>query len=157
MPEGITQLHTESVSNVTATNSVELGTRRTTGNKEYVYVFNAGGEQASPGQGVIVSALSGYSVTVSSLTETTPVFGVVNEATLTTDTYGWVVVRGHCQLKAPTNTGLAVGDNLSPGDDGVHARITAITGYTNFPSIHGYVTNATASAGTGEGWVNCLL
>ena len=41
---------TESVSAVTATPSVEVGTRRYYKGKDYIYCYNAGGSQISQGQ-----------------------------------------------------------------------------------------------------------
>ena len=53
----------ESVSQVTATNSVELGSRRWHQGEEYIYCYNAGSVSAPVRLGVrFVTAASGYSV-----------------------------------------------------------------------------------------------
>lgn len=150
-PFGRPWTFTESVSAVTATNTVELGTIREQGGDKYVYVYNNGNSQASPGQCVTISALTGYSVTVSTTTSISPVFGVVKHATMTTGTYGWLLVAGQAPIRAEANTGLAVADAVVAGTDGVNSRKTGATGY--FFQEHGFITQATASAGLAFGWV----
>jgi hypothetical protein len=90
----------ESISAVTATPSVGIGMRRWHQGEEYVYCFNAGASQASVNKAVkFVTGASGYSVAVTSLTDVfNPLVGVVKHATLTTDTYGWVMVRGFASV-----------------------------------------------------------
>ena len=96
----------ESVSAVTATNSVDLGSRRVWKGEEYVYCFNAGGSQASPSYGLkVITGASGYSVAVTSLADVAnPFVGVVKHATLTTDTYGWVMTRGFVNVEASADS-----------------------------------------------------
>ncbi len=91
----------EGVSAVTASPSVELGTRRWEKGEEYVYCYNAGGGQASVNLGVkFVTGASGYSIAATSLTDVfNPCAGVVKHATLTTDTYGWVMTKGFVNVK----------------------------------------------------------
>lgn len=144
----------ESVSAVTATNTVDVGTRRYYEGKEYVYVYNNGNSQISVGNGATVSALTGMSVTVSSVTSVSPCVGVCHHATLTTGTYGWLVTKGPgVNLTADADTGLAVADNAVLGTDGVVTRVTGATGYK--APVFAYVTDATASGGTGKGVVHC--
>jgi hypothetical protein len=136
---------------VTATNTVELGTIREQGGDVYKYMYNNGNSQINPGQCVTITALTGYSVTVSTTTSISPVFGVVKHATMTTGTYGWVLTQGQAPLRAETNTGLAVADPVVAGTDGVNSRKTGATGY--FFQEHAVITQATASAGLAFGWV----
>ncbi len=152
-PFGRPQTFNESVSAVTATNTVELGTIREQGGDRYVYVYNAGNSQANPGLLLTITALTGYSVTISTTTSISPVFGVVKHATMTTGTYGWMLTKGQAPLRAEASTGLAVADPLVAGTDGVNARKTGATGY--FFAEHAVVTQATASACLAFGWVNC--
>jgi hypothetical protein len=139
----------ESVSAVTATNSVELGTKIHYEGKDYCYVYNAGNSQAIPGHGVTVSGVSGYSVTVSSTTMVDVFVGVVHHTTLTTGTYGWVVTKGYAKVKAPTNQAIAAGDVLCAGVDGTWA--TAASG------VQAKAVAATGSAGVGEAYVSLLF
>ncbi len=150
-PFGRPWTFTESVSAVTATNTVELGTIREMGGDVYKYMYNNGNSQISPGQCVTITALTGYSVTVSTTTSISPVFGVVKHTTMTTGTYGWVLTQGQAPIRAEASTGLAVADPVVAGTDGVNARKTGATGY--FFAEHGVITQATASAGLAFGWV----
>lgn len=107
--EKISPVFFESVSNVTATNSVELGSRRWDSlGYEYVYCFNAGGEQVSPGFGMIVSTgTSGFSGTLTSVAATTHDFiGVVKHATIATAKYGWIMVKGFANVEVSANSTL---------------------------------------------------
>lgn len=111
----------ESVSNVTTDpGNHSPGERVLYAGEEYVYVYNGGGEQAIPGQGMIVSAGSGATVTVSSLTNAGMFHGVVKHATITTAAYGWLLVRGYCDNleNVMASTAVAAGDLLEPGADG---------------------------------------
>ena len=143
----------ESLSSVTATNSVELGTRVEYDGRLWVYVYNAGNSQAIPGNGVTVSGTSGYSVTVSSTTLADLFVGAVYHTTLTTGTYGWIVTRGNAKVKAPANSAIAAGDVLCAGGDGVWAPAPV----TISAGVQGKATVATASAGVGEAYINCLF
>lgn len=145
----------ESVSQVTTTNSVELGTKVAYMGKEYVYVYNAGNSQALPGHGVTISGVSGYSVTISSTSMIDAFVGVVHHSTIATAYYGWIVTKGHCKVRATANSGLAAGDILNAGGDGVHVNNSIVTNIVA-PYLHGKVMVATASAGVGEAFVNCL-
>lgn len=86
----------ESVSQVTATPSVALGSRVIHKGEEYVYCYNAGGSSAAAGKGVkFVTGASGYSVAVTSLTDVfNPCVGVVKHAAIGSGEYGWVLSKG---------------------------------------------------------------
>lgn len=121
-----------SVSMVTATlgaNDGEVGHSFRDGDEEYVLVYNAGNSQISPGFGCVVSGVSGYSVTVSSTTSVDLMVGVVKHATLTTATYGYIVVRGWSQVAMEANNSCAAGQLLTLGADGKFALKSNSTGY----------------------------
>ena len=86
----------ESVSNVTASPSHNLGDRIFINSEEYVYCYNAGGSTCNVGNGVkFITGASGYSIAVTSLTDVfNPCVGVIKHAQLTTATYGWVMAKG---------------------------------------------------------------
>jgi len=148
-------LFNETVSAVTANPSMLLGTRRFEQGDDYVYCYNNGTTQVTPGNGVILSGVTGYSVTVSSVTSSDTFFGVVKHSTLTTGTYGWVLTRGFVPLRAAANSGLAIGDYVMASDNGTFTVPgTVVTGYIG--NFSGKATQATVSAGLGFGWVNCL-
>lgn len=91
----------ESVSQVTAVPSVEIGSRRIHKGEEYVYCFNAGGAQASTGLGVkFITGASGYSIAQTSVTDVfNPCVGVVKHSTMAAADYGWVMVKGFATVK----------------------------------------------------------
>lgn len=136
------------VSQVTATlgaNDPEVGTRCWEGDEEYLFVYNAGNSQISPGYGATVSAVTGYSVTVSSITQIDAFVGVCKHTTLTTGTYGWLLTRGFGTAKMPANSGCAAGQLLTVGADGVFS-VKSIS--TDAPgAVYGKVMEATGSAG----------
>lgn len=86
----------EGVSQVTATNSVQLGTRVTVLGEEYVYCYNAGGATASQKMVVkVITGASGYSVAATALTDTyAPAVGVVKHADIAAASYGWIMTKG---------------------------------------------------------------
>jgi hypothetical protein len=120
------------VSQVTSSlgpNDPEVGTRLRSGDEEYLFVYNAGNSQISPGYAAVVSAVSGYSVTVSSTTSVDYPVGVVKHATLTTGTYGWLLTKGFGQVTMRADNSCAVGGLLVLGDDGTVAQKSISTGY----------------------------
>lgn len=122
---------TESVSNVTATNSVELGTRTTYLGEEYVYCYNAGGADIYPTYGVkLVTQASGYSVANTALTEiANPAVGVCKHATLTAAYYGWIMTRGFTTMAYSTISVAAAADyqQMSLGIGGTFHQVLPIT------------------------------
>ena len=75
-------------------NSPELGARVQYGQRDYVYVHNAGNSDIPPTYAIVpATSATGYSGTITSVARD-PMFGVVVHATLTTGAYGWVCYRG---------------------------------------------------------------
>lgn len=150
---GVGPVFFESVSAVTATNSVQLGTRLLYDGNKYVYVYNAGTTQISVGEGATVSAVSGYSVTVSSITLADILMGVCKHVTLTTGTYGWLVCEGFAPAKAVPDTGLVAGGMLSLGADGRFAPALS----TMTANVFGKCMIATISGGIGEAYFKAFV
>lgn len=142
-------INLESVSAVTATNSVDVGTRRVWNGEEYVYYYNAGNSQISVGFGATVSAVSGYSVTVSS-TSGQHAVGFCKHATLTTATYGWLLKVGFLDglTNGMASTALTAGDSLQLAADGKVCK-----GETG-PFV-AQAMKATASAGSMSAFIKC--
>jgi len=121
----------ESVSNVTSTNSVELGSRRRDADGyEYIYCYNAGNSQLSPGFGcIVVSGTSGYSVTITSVAGGAHDFvGVVKHATVATAKYGWILYKGFSKLEAPADSTVTGANYLVLKADGTFGTLSATTG-----------------------------
>lgn len=151
---GVAPVAFESVSAVTATPSVEVGTRRHEGDEHYVYVYNAGNSQISPGYGTTVSGVSGYSVTVSTTTSIDLAIGFVKHATLTTGTYGWLVTQGFTPVECVQS--ISAGGLLVLAADGKVALKTISTGYVG--PVVGKAVSAEASqaAGSCTAYVKCF-
>jgi len=93
-------LFNESVSAVTATNTVAVGTIRSDGGNKYRYVYME--QSAQVGYAVMLtSGGSGNSVTASMVTGDMAA-GVVQNTTMTTATYGWILVNGLASVKCGT-------------------------------------------------------
>lgn len=148
----------ESVSTVTATNSVALGTRTIEGGCEYVYVYNAASHTAAVGYGMIQSLMSAFSVTVSSAIGDI-CFGVVKNTALTGNYYGWLCTRGRCAIQmtnsATGNHTAATGEPVYMEANGSFGSVTTgATGSTWAAKACGHVleTIATNSAGAAYFW-----
>ena len=143
------------VSQVTATlgaNDPEPGYRQTVGDEDYVFVYNAGTTQISPGLGAVLSAVTGYSVTVSSTTSVDFLVGVCKHATLTTATYGWLVTRGFTSVEMGGTSGtVAAGGLIELGDDGEFYPVSNTTG--NGPVV-GKAMEAIVSSASGQAFIN---
>lgn len=118
-------------------------------NENYVLVFNAGNSQILPGDGVVLSAVSGYSVTLSSTTGVDLLFGVVKHATLVTAAYGYVVTRGFVNVNMGANLSAAAGAGLVLADNGKFTAKTISTGYAAPMQVKAMVAIASGASGTG--------
>lgn len=116
----------ESVSSVTLANSVNPGTYwgDSAGN-QYVYVYNAGVQQISQGQCAVLSATSGYSVSVSSTATNDLAIGVARNATIATAAYGWLMYRGFSGFSADANNSFVTGSILGLGAAGNFVAVSA--------------------------------
>jgi hypothetical protein len=145
----------DSVSNVTATRGPkdpEVGTVVEEGNHKYVYVYNAGNSQISVGRLAVMSGVSGYSVTVSSVTGVDFAVGVCKHATLTTGTYGWLMTRGFTQAQLGANDSATTGDILRLGVDGAFTLASLVTGH--FSPVIGKAMTGAASATSCHAYVS---
>lgn len=146
------------VSNVTATlsaNDPEVGARRWDGGREYVFVYNDGGEQIDPGFGAVLqSGATGYSVTVSSVTSADIVVGVCRNATLTTGTYGWLVSRGITNVEMNATSGtVAAGGLIEIGANGDFSPVSNTT--ANLAPAIGKALEAIVSSASGSAYISC--
>lgn len=145
----------QGVSQVTGSlgpNDPEPGTRLTVGDEDYVFVYNAGNSQIPPTYGCVMSAVTGYSVTVSSITSVDLLAGVVKHATLTTGDYGWIVTRGFAVVEMEADNSAAAGQLLALAADGEFALKSNSTGYPT-PAC-GKAMAAIASAGSGVAYIS---
>lgn len=146
------QIFFEGVSNVTATNSVEVGAERKVGDELYRYVYNAGNSQINPGNGAVLSAVTGYSVTVSSTTSADFLVGVCKHSTLTTGTYGWLCTKGFTSVEMGGTSGtVAAGGLIELGDDGEFYPVSNTT--ANGPVV-GKAMEEIVSSASGQAFIN---
>lgn len=136
-------------------NDPEVGTVKVEGGREYVFVYNDGGEDINPGYGcVLQSGASGYSVTVSAVTSADIVVGVVRHATLTTGTYGWAVRRGITNIEMNATSGtVAAGDLIEIGANGDFNPVSNTTG--NLAPALGKALEAIVSSASGSAYISC--
>jgi hypothetical protein len=124
------------------TNDAEVGTVCRVGDEEYIKVYNTGADrQISKGLGATCSLVTGYSVTVSSVSNDVFV-GVVKHSTLTTGTYGWLVRKGFVSVNLGADGSCAAGAPLMAGVDGVFQGSVS----TTFTSAHLFTGNTYAKA-----------
>lgn len=144
----------ETVSNVTATPSIDVGTVRREGDEEYIYAYNAGSSTASVGKGVVVSAVSGYSITVSSTTSVDFCVGHVKHADIPTGSYGWLCTKGWVQADAHADVSFAAGALAILAADGKLTNKTISTGFV--APAHAKAMAAIASGASGTFFIKCF-
>lgn len=158
-----TTLQGESVSSVTSTPSVDIGTYRREGRSKYVYAYNGGNHAVWPGDCVVIgtggtSLTSNYTFQVTNAAAQVGFFaGGVYHATISTAQYGWIVVDGICRTRPDTNeASSAEGIWLAVGVDNGYtsAPATCSTGVRIGVTCNSMITNAGASAASsGKAWI----
>lgn len=147
------------VSQVTATlgvNDPQTGDRCSESGIEYVFVQNTGNSQASVQLGMTVSAAVGYSATVSTVTDSDVLVGVVRHATLPTGAYGWLATKGFVTVNFGANNSAAAGGFLGIGTDGAFAnRIASAQTGVPCPPVFGKVMSAVASGASVGVYLTC--
>lgn len=111
------------------TNDPSVGDIAEVADEKYIFVYNAGNSQISVGRGATLSGVTGYSVTVSSVTGADMFVGVCKHATLTTGTYGWLLTRGFSQVQMGASDSCTTGGVLTVGVDGAFALKSQSTGH----------------------------
>lgn len=149
--QGLDPIMMESVSNVTATNSVELGARRIVGGEEYVYFYNNTGSSVTAGLAMTCSGLSGYSLTRSTTAETDIPICFVKHAAVPAANYAWGLVRGVVQAQFVST--MATGVGITLGADG--AVQTYTTGAASYAIPIGKVLSSATATSFGLCWVRC--
>ena len=135
-------------------NDPEPGYRQTVGDEDYVFVYNAGNSIIDKGMGCVVSAVTGYSVTVSSTTSADFLVGVAKNKSLATAEYGWVMTRGFCAIEMITASGtVAAGDLVHLAADGEFAIVSNQTGQKD--PAWGKAMAAIVSGASGQAFINC--
>lgn len=113
--------------NSVAEHRPEVGTRVIYKGEEYVFVHNAmASTELAQGEFAVMSSLSGYSLTKSSVQAADMPIGSVKHVTFPSGGYGWLLVRGINEVAKVEST-LATGQLATIGDDGQLATYNAGT------------------------------
>ena len=156
--QGVAPILMGSVSMVTATRGVndpEVGTKVNVDGRDYVFVYNGGTTQISPGLGAVLqSSATGYTVTVSSVSSADVVIGVCRHATLTTATYGWLVAKGITPVQLGTTVSVSQRGLIEIGANGVFEPVSNTTG--NKAPAAGVALEAISTSASGSAYVSCF-
>lgn len=143
--QGVNPISFESVSNVTATPSVDIGTRRTFNGESYIYVYAQAAVSASVG--ATISGVSGYSVIATGMISGAFCVGFAKHADIPAGSYGWLLTRGF--ISSPVNgmasTAFVATDGVMLAADGKIANAAGAVG----GHLVGRVITAAVSGGTG--------
>lgn len=149
----------ESVSQVTDTNSVALGTRRVENGVEYIYCYNGGTASSLAGTFMrIQSNCSGYTVDNATTTAVGQVFCNVRNTAVSAGQYFWGAVKGHVPLRGSITT-IAPGSPISILGSGlVGGTGTAASGFSGYLPVYNCVVlvsvETESSNLTGWGYIN---
>ena len=141
-----------SVTNSLGANDPEVGQCYREGDEEYVWVYNAGNSQIQPSYGAVMSAVSGYSVTLSSTSGVDFLVGVCKHATIATGYYGWLMKKGFADVEMEADNSCAAGGLLALAADGEFALKSNSTGYPT-PAV-GKAMAAIASGASGAAYIS---
>ena len=148
------------VSHVTADSlkkTAQLGARVIYKGEEYVYVYNNGGSDASIGRVMILSLLSGYSLTVSSVSGNGIPMGVVKHNSIPAGNYGWLLVRGISPVAMEST--LATGILIAMGSDGgvLTYPTSANTDTLKYQLLGTVISSGTgiSTTGLGQAYIKC--
>jgi hypothetical protein len=139
----------ESVSNVTATPSVELGEIRFYNGEYYEYVYAV--KELPVGYGAVYSGTSGHSCIATGAVSGEFCAGFVKHAAISSGSYGWLLKKGVVDVKnARASTAPSVNQPAYLGSDGGFVSETpAATSAVDAGHCIGKVLSAGASGGTG--------
>lgn len=130
-------------------NDPEVGTEIREGDETYRFVYNAGNSEIPPSYGAVMSAVSGYSVTISSVAGDL-LAGVCRNATIATGAYGWLVTKGFTDVALAANYSAAAGGTLAMAADG---EFDVASGAV---PIVGKAMAAVASGASGAAYISVL-
>lgn len=150
MAYGFQDVYMESISAVTATNSVELGSVRFWDGEYYEYVYAVG--LLAPGKGAAYSGTSGNSVVATGIVSGEHCAGFCKHATIPTGSYGWLLKKGVVDaVNGRASTAPVINDLTYLGADGAFVTdVKVVTSAIDHGHVIGKVLSAGASGGTGS-------
>ena len=137
----------EPITAVTATASTELGIRRKVGDKKYVYIYNGGSADATPGIGMTVLTAAVGVNTLSASATAGHVIKCFTIATIPAASYGWGLVEGPVTISCNSNSSSLDLGSQQAGAGGICKTLT-----TNGYPV-GNLNTAVVSGNTGLLWV----
>lgn len=146
---GVAPISFESVSAVTATNTVDLGTMRFHAGELYEYVYAS--TTVPVGYGAVYTGTSGHSVVATGAVTGEYCAGWCKHATIAGGTYGWLLKKGLVDAKnARASTAPSLNQPAYVGSDGGFVSDTpVVTSAVDHGHVIGKVLSAGASGGTG--------
>ncbi len=129
-----------------------LGQRLVYGGEEYVWIHNAMSSAATAGIGMVLSALSGYSLTRSSTAASDIPMCFVKHVDIPAAGYGWGLVRGIVQ--AHFSSTMVTGIPVVIGADGVVQTATTNTSFDC--GLLGKTLSSATANGQGLCYVKCF-
>lgn len=155
--QGVDPISFESVSNVTATPSVDLGTRRFQDGELYEYVYAV--KELPKNYGCVLTGTSGHSCVATGVVSGELAFGFVKNAAISSGSYGWVLKKGVVDLKnGRASTVPSVDQILHLAADGaVCSDVMVATSSIDGGVVVGKVLSAGASGGTGASLSLCYV
>jgi hypothetical protein len=152
---GVSPVMFESVSAVTATPSVDLGTVVNVGGEQYIYAYAIATVSASVG--ATISGVSGYSVIATGMISGAFCVGFAKHADIPAGSYGWLLQKGF--ISSPVNgmvgTAIAATDGIMLAADGKIANAAAaVGGHLVGRSVTAVVSGGTGGSNTGKIFVS---
>ena len=133
-------------------NDPEVGTVMREGDEDYIFVYNNGGSTINIGHGAVLSGVTGYSVTVSSVTGADLAVGVCKHSGIATTEYGWLVRRGFVNVEMGASDSCAAGQILALAVDGAFALKSNSTNHQS--RTIGKAMAAIASGASGTAYIS---
>lgn len=154
---GLAPISFESVSQVTATNTVELGTLRIEAGEVYEYVY--AGKDLNQGFVGVYSGTSGKTLVATGAVSGEMAGGAVKHATIPSGSYGWVLKKGVVDLcNGRASTAPSVDQVVRLAADGkICCDVMVVTSAIEGGHIFGKVLSAGASGGTGSSKALCYV
>jgi hypothetical protein len=144
-------LYEESVSAVTATPTVDIGSRRWENGCEWVYIYNASSNEfIDIGRGAkLASGSTSYSVDVAVAAPSTITAGILVglcvNATITTGYYGWLMTRGFATVIQNKISAAVAGTQFALTTSGVFCTYTQTVSGTVFTACGLWASAVTAA------------
>lgn len=147
---GLDPVQFESVSAVTATNSVDLGTIRYEAGEVYEYVYAV--SCISMGIGAVITGTSGFSVIATGAVSGELCHGFAKHDSITTGKYGWLLKKGVVDAaNGRASTAPVINQVARLAADGKFCTdVMVATSAIDDGHVIGKIVSAGASGGTGS-------